>query len=348
MRIIAAGILIVFLGAAGAEAGSLLWQTNSEGTAVHVFEVGTWELVKRIEVGPEPHGIAAPANSPFVLVTLESNGQPSGELVWVDTESFEIAERLRVGREPHALAISTDGRWAYVPCRDGHYWVVDVPKRRVATKVWTGGRPHNTTPSPDGRFMYLSPMGAPKQVSIADVGAGHRIVGEIPFRDSVRPPALSADGQWLFHHVDGLNGFQVADVKRREIVATVEHSKSLGWFLLWPPRLGWIAADGLKRCHGLAIRPDQKEIWSVCGAGVNVHRLEAPGFPEVVRVPLEDDAYWLTFSPDSRYAFAPVRDRSEVAVIDAKTKRIVTYLETGPAPKRNLVIPDRRVEPLQP
>ena len=72
--------------------------------------------------------------------------------------------------------------------------------------------------------MFLSPMGDPHGVTIVDVQAQHKIVGFIPFSESVRPPALSADTAFLFQHVDGLNGFEVASVHQRKVIATVEHS----------------------------------------------------------------------------------------------------------------------------
>ena len=66
--------------------------------------------------------------------------------------------------------------------------------------------------SRDGRLALLSPLGNGAQVTVVDVKAGHEVVGEISFAGSVRPSALSLDGR-LFQHVDGLNGFQVADVR---------------------------------------------------------------------------------------------------------------------------------------
>ena len=77
----------------------------------------------------------------------------------------------------------------------------------MITKIETGGRPHNTTVSPDGKRMYLSPMGGPKRVTIVDIAAGHKVIGEIPFEDSVRPPAISGDEKLFFQHIDGLLGF---------------------------------------------------------------------------------------------------------------------------------------------
>ena len=67
-------------------------------------------------------------------------------------------------------------------------------------------------------------MGPPKRVTIVDVNAGHKVIGEIPFANSVRPPALAADNKRFFQHVDGLVGFQVADIASRKVIATVKHN----------------------------------------------------------------------------------------------------------------------------
>ena len=243
---------------------------------------------------------------------------------------------MELCREPHALATTPDGRWIYVPCRDEHYWVVDAERRAVVVRIRTGGRPHNVRISRDGRLALLSPMGDAGRVTVVDVEAGHEVVGEIAFAGSVRPSALSLDGR-LFQHVDGLNGFQVADVDRRKVVATVEHGTPLGWFFVYG-RLGWLGPSGFQRCHGLAIRPDQQEIWSVCGASVTVHGITESSYPELARVPLESKGYWLTFSPDGRWALVALSGANQVAVVDAKSRQIVARLPAGTAPKRNLVI----------
>ena len=320
-----------------AHANQFLWQTNSAGNDIHIFSVDGFELRSRLIVGPEPHGIAAPDDASVVYVSIEANDRDHGELLWIDPSTTVIEHRLDVGREPHAIATTPDGRWIYVPCRDGHYWVVDGVARKVVAKIHTGGRPHNTQASRDGRYMFLSPMGDPHGVTIVDVQAQHKIVGFIPFSESVRPPALSADAEFLFQHVDGLNGFEVASVHQRKVIATVEHSTDLGWFM--PLKfLGYITATGLNRCHGLALRPDQQEVWSTCAKNLAVHDAQDPPFPETHLVELGAKGYWLTFSPDSRYAFVALSGRNQVAVVDTTDKRIVRHLSAGDAPKRNIVV----------
>jgi DNA-binding beta-propeller fold protein YncE len=161
-------------------------------------------------------------------------------------------------------------------------------------------------------------------------------VGEIAFAASVRPSALSSDGR-LFQHVDGLNGFQVADVGRREVIATVAHGTPLGWFLLHP-KLGWIGSAGVQRCHGLAIPPVQREIWSACGDSVTIHEITGSSYAEIARVALDGKAYWLTFSPDDRWALVALSDTNRVAVVEVASRQVVAHLAAGAAPKRNLVV----------
>ncbi|MGI9294671.1 MAG: cytochrome D1 domain-containing protein [Pseudomonadales bacterium] len=319
------------------QAKQFLWQTNSAGNDIHVFDVGSFELQSRLLVGPEPHGIAIPDDARVIYVSVEANGRDHGELLWIDPRSLTIEHRIDVGREPHAIATTPDGRWVYVPCRDEHYWVIDAAARKVVTKIHTGGRPHNTQSSRDGRYMYLSPMGKPKGVTVVDVKAQHKVVGFIPFSESVRPPALSTDGSLLFQHVDGLNGFEVADVRQRKVIATVKHSTRLGWFIPIK-RAGYLTLSGFKRCHGLALRPDQEEVWSTCAENLAVHRANGPSYPETHLMELPGKGYWITFSLDSRYAFVALSNRNKVAVIDAVNKQIVRELSVGDVPKRNIVV----------
>ncbi len=340
----AALVVGVFVTAAfpPAAAKPLLWQTNSEGDDIHVFDLESRKLAQRLVVGPQPHGIAAPADARVIYVTLEANGRAWGELLWIDPRRYRIEHRMEICPEPHALATTPEGRWIYVPCRDEHYWVVDAEQRRVVARIHTGGRPHNAQISRDGRTAFLSPMGARSRVTVVDVDAGHKVVGEIAFAASVRPPALSADGR-LFHHVDGLNGFQVADVARRKVVATVEHRTGLGW-LLAHPKLGWLGPSGLERCHGLGIRPDQREIWSACGASLTIHEITGSSYRELARVALASMAYWLTFSPDGRWALVALSGANQVAVVDTASRKVVTHLAAGAGPKRNLVVDLEQVQ----
>src|SRR5205807_600824 len=132
-----------------AEKQRQLWVTNSAGKDVHVFDVATLELIRRIEVGPNPHGISAAADGRTVHIALEHFRKEHGELLWLDAATGKVTDRLAVGPLPNRNECTPDGKWIYVPCDDGYYWVIDGEKKAVVKKIQTGGRPHNTTVSPD-------------------------------------------------------------------------------------------------------------------------------------------------------------------------------------------------------
>jgi len=317
----------------------LLWQSNAGGDDIHVIDVRTGALSGRLVVGPEPHGLAATADGRTVFTTIEANGQRKGDLARIDAMTFKVTGRSPICREPHALATTSDGRWLYVPCRDGRYWVVDGHTGTVNRQIETGGRPHNTQISADGRWAFLSPMGGTHDVFVVDIATDHQVTRRIRFGGSLRPSALSADNRYLLQQIDGLNGFQVADLGVGSVIATVEHTTPLGGIRLpFLDHIGRLGIGGLKRCHGLAIRPDQREVWSVCADHVTVHELARPDFHEVTVIRLPAKGYWITFAPDSRYAFIALSEAGRVAMIDTRTKRMVTLLAAGNQPKRNLVL----------
>src|SRR5262249_39938113 len=147
--------------------------------------------IKTLEVGPHPHGIAAPDSGEFILVTIE--GGKTGELVWIDPVKDEVVRRMTIGPAPNQLAVTPDGKFAYVPVDNGTWEIVDTKAAEIIERIKTGGRPHNTLSSADGKFMYLAPMGKSREVTIVEV-AQHKVKGTLPFGDSVRPIAISKDG----------------------------------------------------------------------------------------------------------------------------------------------------------
>lgn len=320
-------VCVVCVSIAAAETQRQLWITNAYGKDIHIYEVGTWKLIKVLEVGPNPHGISATADGKTVHIALENFAAPAGELVFLDTRTYKVMGRVAVGPLPNENECTPDGKWIYVPCSDGQYWVVDGEKKTVTTKINTGGRPHNTLVSADGKRMYLSPMAGPKRVTIVDV-AEHKVLGEIPFNNVVRPPAMSGDEKRFFQNIDDLLGFEVADIGQRMVTHTIKHT----------------IADDLKekpsRCHGLCVRPDQQEIWScnVEHQTVHIHELTSGDYKETATLKMPGRIYWVTFTPDSKYAFVSVRSKGQVAVVDTATREIVKLLEAGREPKRTQVI----------
>jgi len=316
----------VLVPAAPPAATTKLYVANSAGTDLHVIDPSTNRVVRRVEVGPEPHGLCASAAGDRVFVTIENAAGEAGELLWLDPATDTVTRRMKVGPRPNQPACTPDGKVVYVPCDDASWWAIDADAGRVVTKVATGGGPHNTLVSPDGRHMYLGPKGS-YHVLIADA-ATHKLIGEIPTSDAPRPLALSNDGKRLYANVDTLIGFEVLDTQRRKLVRRV---------------VAEVPADLLRvasRSHGIGLRPDEKELWmcDVFHDRTYVFDLTADPPRQTHAIVMKGGGYWLSFAPDGKCCYVSERIGDAVAVIDAATKEVVARIAVGKAPKRNLIV----------
>jgi YVTN family beta-propeller protein len=237
-----------------------------------------------------------------------------------------VTKRIKIGPRPNQLACTPDGKFAYVPCDDATWWVIDTVKGVVLKKIPTGGRPHNTLCSQDGKRMYLGPKGS-YHVLIADA-VNHKLIGEIPTTDAPRPIVLSKDEKRLYANVDTLIGFEIADVEKRKVIHRVEAE---------------VPEDLLRkasRSHGIGLRPDEKELWmcDVYHDRTYVFDLSAEPPKQAATIVMKGGGYWMCFSPDGKYCYISERIGDSVAVIDTENKKVVTRIEVGKGPKRNLVV----------
>jgi YVTN family beta-propeller protein len=301
-----------------------LYVINTAGDDVTVVDIATRKVLGRIEVGPHPHGIAAPASGDLLLVTVEGG---KGELVWIDPTTDKVVRRLPTGPAPNQLAITPDGKFAYVPVGGGIYQVVDVAEAKIIDKIVTGGQPHNALCSADGQHMYLAPLGGKKTVTIVDV-ASRKVVGEIPFSGSVRPITITRDEKKLFAQVDDLVGIEMAGVAARKMIHRVPAEV--------PAELQKISS----RSHGLGVRPGDKEVWDCDVERKLVHVYDISGEKprQVASIPIGGTVYWLTFDPEGKFGYVSVRSGNEVAVVDAVKREVVARIPVGKEPKRLLVV----------
>jgi YVTN family beta-propeller protein len=310
-----------------------LYVANSAGTDLHVIDTVTNKVLKRVEVGPQPHGLVATADGSRLFLTIENGEGEEGELVWFDPLTDTVTRRMKVGPRPNQLACTPDGGIAYIPCDDASWWVIDTASAKVLKKIPTGGRPHNTLCSPDGKRMYLGPKGS-YHVLIADA-VEHKLVGEIPTSDAPRPMVLSADEKRLYANVDTLIGFEVADVAKRKVIHRVEADV--------PEELLRKAS----RSHGIGLRPDGKELWMCDVFHDRTYVFDAMAEPpkQVATIVMKGGGYWICFSPDGKYCYISERIGDSVAVIDTATRQTAARIEVGKAPKRLLVVDVPRREP---
>ena len=211
------------------------------------------------------------------------------------------------------IALSPDGKILYVPSLEGPHWhAVDAATGDVIAKIVTGSGAHNTIYGPDGKRVYLAGLKSPT-LAIADPKT-HTVVGGVgPFSSAIRPFTINGAQTLCFVNVNGLLGFEVGDIRTGKMLHRVEVP---GY------DQGPIKRHGCPS-HGVALTPDEKELWLADGANSRLHVFDATVMPprKVASLGVRDQPGWITFSIDGRFAYPSTGE-----VIDTKTRQILTVL----------------------
>ncbi len=302
---------------------SRVYVLSSHADDLYVFSAPEHEVVGKITVGRYPHGIEANAAQTRLYVSAEAD-----DLINViDLATDKVLKRIPVGPDPNEIAVTPDGRLLYVPSGStGFYEVVDVASGKIVAKINTGGHPHNVVCSSDGKHMYLSPLGNPHKIFIVETEK-HQVVGEIPLGGQSRPIAIRADGRRLFIEYDPLIGFVLAQIPEGKILHTVNIK---------------LPADVQQgsRSHGIGVTPDGKEVW-VCDV---VHELVAvfdvtgDEPKQITLIETRDQPYWMSISPDGKFAYISNTKSNVVQVVDVATHKTIKWVTVGDSPKRILAV----------
>lgn len=213
------------------------------------------------------------------------------------------------------MAISPDGKTLYVPQLEGPAWhVVNAETGDVIATIDTKAGSHNTIWANDGSRVYLAGLKSPL-LRIADPKT-NAVVGTVgPFQNVIRPFTVNGSNTLCFVNVNGLLGFEVGDIRTGKKLYTVEVQ---GY------KQGPVKRHGCPS-HGIALTPDERELWLVDGANNAVHIFDATVMPPKQKqtVKLNDFPGWISFSMDGKYAYASTGD-----IIDVASKKIVATLKS--------------------
>jgi DNA-binding beta-propeller fold protein YncE len=211
------------------------------------------------------------------------------------------------------LALSPDGRVLYVPSLEGPHWhVLDALTGDPITRIVTGSGAHNTVFGPDGREVYLAGLKAPV-LSVSDTRT-HTVVRTVgPFGNVIRPFTVNSAQTLCFVNVNDLLGFEVGDLRSGRVL----HRVAVTGFEKGPTKRHGCPS------HGVALTPDERELWITDAANSRAHVFDATVMPpvQVASIALRDQPGWITFSIDGRFAYPSTGD-----IVETATRRIVTTL----------------------
>jgi DNA-binding beta-propeller fold protein YncE len=216
------------------------------------------------------------------------------------------------------MALSPDGKTMYLPELEGPAWhVVNAQTGDVMATIETKSGSHNTIWAPDGSRVYLAGLKSPLlRIANPESNAVTSTVG--PFAAGIRPFTVNGSNTLVFVNVNELLGFEVGDVRTGKKLYRVEVQ---GF------KNGPVARHSCPS-HGIAMTPDEKELWLVDGPNNAIHVFDATVMPprQGQTIQLKEFPGWISFSMDGKYAYVSTGD-----IIDVATKKIIATLkdETG-------------------
>jgi outer membrane protein assembly factor BamB len=179
---------------------------------------------------------------------------------------------------------------------------------------------HNMNMSPDGKTVFDAPNG--NTMTIADM-ATMKPTGTITFSDHVRVFVINHNATRVYANLNNLLGFEIADVKTRKVIKRVEAPAEM-WKAKWAdPNQHFYGHGG--PMHGIALTPDESEIWIPDAINNQVLVYDNTGEWPVLdmkkAVKTEAPNGWITMGLDGKLAYMASGD-----VVDVKTHKIVGLL----------------------
>jgi DNA-binding beta-propeller fold protein YncE len=231
----------------------------------------------------------------------------SERIVWEKTYDGHCCDRLDV---------SPDGATIYAPAFGRPRWyVINASDGTLITTIDVTGFPRQAIYSRDGRRAFLGAWES-AVISVVDTGV-HKVIKEIgPFGRYVCPFTINRRETFAFVNIDGLIGFEVADLQTGLVLDRVPVQDK-------DDTVNDAVTEYECPSHGIALTPDDGELWVADGVRNRIHVFDAKTYPPVPArvITLRTQPRWITFSIDGQYAYVSTGD-----VIDRASGKIVATL----------------------
>jgi DNA-binding beta-propeller fold protein YncE len=307
------------------EPGSLERPGWSTGVGIIVLDVNdNYHFVKRIPTwdyagSMSPEQVSGVAASPVTnMIYVAARGRlgafnlATDKMIWSTTLDGKCCERPQVTPDGKIVVVGSDLQdyWYEVDAVTGKF----IGKLEAPSSM----NSHNLNLSADGKTAFMSPNN--KVMTISDVKT-RKIIKTIEFPDNIRVFVTNKDSSTLYVNNNNLLGFVIADVASGRVTKTVEVT-SVNWHAKWDvtprPRIPHGCPS-----HGIALTPDEKEIWVSDGIFNKIHIFSNTADPkEIDTIDTTAGTFWMTFGLDAKYAYASSSD-----IIDIATHKIVGQMK---------------------
>ena len=316
---------LVYVALPGGSSGGQ-FSSEQNGVGIVVLDVDrNFAFVKRIptwdvpaSMSPEEvSGIAASRATNMVYLAtrgrLGAFDLRTDKKVWESSYDGPCCERPEVTPDGKTLVVGSDLKdfWYVIDAQTGALkGKIQAPKSNFA---------HNMGLSADGKTVFMAPNGV--TMTVGDV-ASREAIKTITFSDHIRPFVINHDATRVYANLNNLLGFEIADVKTGKVIKRIEAPAEM-WKAKWADLNQHFFGHGCPS-HGIALTPDESELWVVDNINYGVLVYDNTGeWPTLKSTfPTTASADWITMGIGGQYAFLSSGD-----VVDVKTKKIVAQMK---------------------
>jgi DNA-binding beta-propeller fold protein YncE len=336
-------VSLYLLSALGAEKRPERLVYSADTSSVGVYDAGKgYKFLRKIDVpnSGRYEAIAASAATGRLYLAAREND----EVICLDLTAGAVIWRKHFGTGTDGLAISPAGDRLYLSFRgrSGFKAVNAANGAETATVTAVDGddRPagnshllaHSLALNKSGTHLYLSASGQPF-VYVISTGTNQLLAKIGPFSNCVTQFVVDNPEQHIFAVVQGVPGFEVAEVKQEPW-----SGRMTGRVQMSPPpkRVSEVEAPEETAMsaapRGIALHPEQSEVWLADNIYGYVYAFNTSSMPprESASVPLykssreQPHPTWIGFGKDGHYLYTDVG-----AVIDTHTKKLAARFGSG-------------------
>jgi hypothetical protein len=280
-----------------------VYAAQDDGT-IHVYDINnghapvkTFRFTSSTSVDVRGAAAAAPTHLFYVMFNdLTGNG---GHLVCLDLLTDKILwDKTSYGPRVDRGDVTPDGSKVYLPSSEEEMLpyesVIDAVTGSLITKITMPPMTHDTVCSVDGKKVFMENKSTDDRIRTVDTGTNTVIATTDAFSAIVQPFSVTKSNSFVIANVEGVYGFQYADLTSGKILGTALFTGTTYNGTNWP--------------HGIGITPNESEAWAGDrGTGNHyVHVFDITSLPpkqtHLVTIS-NDNPHWLTFGIDGRFCY---------------------------------------------
>ena len=315
-------------------AGPRVYVTDETGSRVVVVDPAARQVVRTIDVGKRPRGIAISLDGRVAYVALsgspiagpgvdESKLPPADRAAdgigVIDLASGTLVRKYQSGQDPEAFALSKDGRTLFISNEEtAELSVLDLESGAIKARVKIGEEPEGVTTRPDGQVVYVTCEGTNEVVGI-DV-ASLKVVAHIPTGPRPRSIAFDREGRTGFVTAENAASLTIFDTATHKVTKTLSLPKG--------PTSPMPA-----RPMGQVVSPDGARLFVSLGRAKSVAIVDVAAKSLVGTIEEVGTRPWgIGISADGRQLYTANGPSGDVSIIDTESLKVEAKIAVGGSP----------------